>query len=63
MSVRLNLALAAVLSAQLASAADIAGIWKHAEEPGWIEIRMAEGVGTGTVVRNDVYPDHVVDVG
>jgi hypothetical protein len=40
-------------------AAGIAGVWKHAEEPGWIEIRMEDGVGTGTVVRNDVYPERV----
>ena len=35
----------------------IGGFWKHAEEPGWIEISMESG--TGVVVRNDVYPERV----
>ena len=59
MNVRILLTLVAVLSAPLASAGDIAGIWKHADEPAWIEIRMEDGVGTGTVVRNDVYSERV----
>jgi len=59
MSIRAMLTLVAALSAPLASAGDIAGFWKHAEEPGWIEIRMEDGVGTGKVVRNDVYPERV----
>jgi len=59
MKVRMLLALVAALSVPLASAADIVGIWKHAEEPGWIEIQMEEGVGTAKVVRNEVYPERV----
>ena len=59
MNVRILLTLVAVLSAPLASAGDIACIWKHADEPAWIEIRMEDGVGTGTVVRNDVYSERV----
>ena len=39
----------------LVSAQDIAGFWQHAEEPGWIEISLA--TGTGTVVRNDKFPE------
>ena len=46
-----------LLGAPLAAAEDIAGFWKHAEEPGWIEIRLDEG--KGTVVRNDRFPERV----
>ena len=59
MTVRILLTLVAVLSASLASAGDIVGIWQHADEPAWIEIRMEDGVGKGTVVRNEVYPERV----
>ncbi|MFT5711409.1 MAG: hypothetical protein ACI8QT_002115 [Halioglobus sp.] len=59
MNIRMLLTLVAVLSAPLASAADIAGIWKHSEQPAWIEIRMEDGAGAGVVVRNDVYPERV----
>ncbi len=59
MNSRILLALVAVLIAPLASAGDIAGFWKHAEEPGWIEICVEDGVGTGKVVRNDAYPERV----
>jgi len=41
----------------LVSAEDLNGFWKYTEEPGWIEINLDEG--TGTVVRNDKYPERV----
>jgi hypothetical protein len=41
----------AMLTAPLSLAGDISGVWKHADEPGWIEISLDEG--SGTVVRND----------
>jgi len=49
--------LAFSLFAAVAAAADIDGFWKNSEEPGWIEIKLDEGVGT--VVRNDNYPERV----
>lgn len=48
---------AAFLAAPCAFAGDVSGFWKHAEEPGWIEINLDEG--KGTVVRNDKFPDRV----
>ena len=48
---------AAFLAAPSAFAGDISGFWKHAEEPGWIEINLDEG--KGTVVRNDKFPERV----
>ena len=48
---------AAFLAAPCAFAGDISGFWKHADEPGWIEINLDEG--KGTVVRNDKFPDRV----
>ena len=57
MIVRVVLILAALLVVPLASAADINGVWKHADEPGWIEIRLDEG--KGIVVRNDKFPERV----
>jgi hypothetical protein len=57
MIVRIVLTLAGLLAVPLASAGDINGFWKHADEPGWIEIRLDEG--KGTVVRNDKYPERV----
>lgn len=59
MNIRILFTLVAALSVPLATAADITGSWKHSEEPGWIEIQMEEGVGIGTVVRNDIYPERV----
>jgi len=59
MNIRAVLTLVVALLPPVALAADIAGIWKHTEEPGWLEIRMEDGVGTGTVVRNEVYPERV----
>jgi hypothetical protein len=49
---------ASLLSPQLL-AGDLSGFWQHEEQPAWIEVRFEEGVGTGTVVRNDEYPDRV----
>ena len=57
MIMRAALLLLTILAKPLAFAEDISGLWKHAEEPGWIEIRLDEG--KGTVVRNDQYPDRV----
>ena len=48
---------AAFLAAPCAFAGDVSGFWKHADEPGWIEINLDEG--KGTVVRNDKFPDRV----
>ncbi len=47
----------AILAAPLSFADDISGLWKHADDPGWIEIRLDEG--KGTVVRNDKFPERV----
>lgn len=47
----------AFLLAPWSFADDIAGFWKHADEPGWIEINLEEG--RGTVVRNDRFPERV----
>ena len=54
---RITLFLCALLVAPLSLAGDISGVWKHAEEPGWIEISLDEG--KGTVVRNDKFPERV----
>ena len=59
MILRTSLALCLVFTALQASAENIAGVWKHAEEPGWIEITLEEGRGTGTVLRNDKFPERV----
>ena len=45
---------AALLAAPYASAGDISGFWKHADEPGWIEINLDEG--KGTAIRNSIGP-------
>ena len=55
--IRRGLLLCALLFTPLAVSADISGIWKHAEHAAWIEIRLEEG--SGTVVRNDKFPDRV----
>ena len=57
MIIRRALLLCALLFTPLAFSADISGTWKHAKNPAWIEIRLQEG--SGTVVRNDKYPDRV----
>jgi uncharacterized protein (DUF2147 family) len=57
MMIRKALLVYALLAAPLASADGIAGYWKHADEPGWIEIRLDEG--KGTVLRNDKFPERV----
>ena len=57
MMIRNAFLLFALLAAPLASADDISGFWKHAEEPGWIEISLEQG--NGKVVRNDKFPERV----
>ena len=57
MMIRSVLVSLAMFFAPLASAESISGFWKHAEEPGWIEIRLDQG--KGTVVRNDKFPERV----
>ena len=54
---RILLVVFAVLLVPQALAGDISGIWKHAEEPGWIEISLDQG--KGIVVRNDKFPERV----
>jgi hypothetical protein len=44
-----------LLSSSLAISADVSGFWKHAKQPIWIEIRVAQG--DGVVVRNDKFPE------
>ena len=46
-----------MLATPLSFAGDISGVWKHADEPVWIEISVEEG--KGTVVRNDKFPERV----
>lgn len=57
MMIRNALLLVTLLITPLAFAGDISGFWKHADEPGWIEIRLDEG--KGTVLRNDKFPERV----
>jgi uncharacterized protein (DUF2147 family) len=57
MIIRRALLLCALLFTPVAFSADISGTWKHAKNPGWIEVRLEEG--SGTVVRNDNFPDRV----
>ena len=38
--------LVTALAAPAALAGNIAGIWKHSEEAGWIEIRIVDGVAS-----------------
>jgi uncharacterized protein (DUF2147 family) len=47
----------ALLFTPMTFSADISGIWKHEKNPAWIKIGLEEG--SGTVVRNDKYPDRV----
>ncbi|MFK8021520.1 MAG: hypothetical protein AB8B86_17290 [Pseudomonadales bacterium] len=47
----------ALLFTPLAFSGDISGIWKHANSPAWIEIKLEEG--NGVVARNDKFPDRV----
>ena len=44
--IRIILSVAVLLFAQQAAADDINGVWKHADEPGWIEIQLEKGSGT-----------------
>jgi len=55
--IRRGLLVCALLFTPLAVSADISGIWKHAQEPVWIEVSVEEG--SATVVRNDRSPDRV----
>ena len=55
--IRIMLSVAVLLFAQQAAADDINGVWKHADEPGWIEIQLERG--SGTVERNDKFPERV----
>jgi hypothetical protein len=55
--IRLTCLVLTLIAAPLALADDISGFWKHAEEPGWIEIQL--DAGNGTVVRNDKFPERV----
>ena len=57
MLIRMALFLSALLVTPSAFSADISGVWKHAKEPIWIEIRLQESVGI--VVRNDNFPERV----
>lgn len=57
--IALSVTFAVVIAAPVAMAEDLAGFWKHADEPGWIEITVEEEVGRAVVVRNDVYPERV----
>ena len=57
MIVRHALLLCALLFTPMAVSEDISGIWKHEKNPAWIEIRLEES--SGTVVRNDKFPDRV----
>lgn len=47
------------LSVSAAIASDLAGYWKLAEQPAWIEISFGSGSGRGTVLRNDNKPEAV----
>ncbi|MEM1113321.1 MAG: hypothetical protein AAGI11_15520 [Pseudomonadota bacterium] len=57
MITRMVLVMALVFVGRGALADDIGGLWKHSDEPGWIEIDLARG--KGTVVRNDKFPERV----
>jgi uncharacterized protein (DUF2147 family) len=49
----------AALAAPTVLAGEITGIWKHSEEPGWMEIRLEDGVASGKVIRNEAHPERV----
>lgn len=59
MNIRALLAFVAVLVAPFTMAEELAGFWKHAEEPGWIKITVDQAVGKGVVVHNETYPERV----
>jgi len=40
-------------------AADLAGTWKHDEQPVWVEVSKEGEVASGKVLRNDNKPDAV----
>ena len=56
---RLALLLAAGLVSLNLSASDLAGTWKHDDEPVWVEISFDGDTASGTVLRNDNKPDAV----
>ena len=51
--------LVTALAGPAALAGNIAGVWKHSEEAGWIEIRVVDGVASGKHVRNEEHPELV----
>ena len=57
MIISLALLVCALLFTPMTFSADISGIWKHEKNPAWIEIRLEDG--SGTVVRNDKFPDRM----
>lgn len=57
---RLGGLLTTLLFSSSTLAVDINGIWKHVENPVWIEVRIDQG--DGIVVRNDKFPERVGDI-
>jgi len=45
--------LGASLIAPCLLADNLVGLWKNDDQPAWIEITFSDGLGVGTVVRND----------
>jgi uncharacterized protein (DUF2147 family) len=41
------------------SASELTGMWKHDDQPVWVEISFDGDMATGTVLRNDNKPDAV----
>lgn len=56
---RCFLLLGAGLLSLSVSASDLAGMWKHDDEPVWVEISFDGDTASGTVLRNDNKPDAV----
>jgi len=50
---------AGCLASLFVAAGDLAGFWKNDEHPAWIEIQFEGDTATGTVRRNQEYPDRV----
>ena len=59
MNIRIPMALVALLMAPVVMAEGIAGFWKHAEGPVWLEITLDDKIGKGVVLRNDAFPERV----
>jgi uncharacterized protein (DUF2147 family) len=51
--IRCMLIIGASLLAPCLLADNLVGLWKNDDQPAWIEISFDEGVGRGTVVRNE----------